>query len=52
MSKFLPLIVTVVASVSAAVFTPDFVAHHVGVFAGVNIAAQILHAALPSVFKN
>ena len=50
MSKYLPVIVTVVATISAAVFTPQFAAAHLTAFAVLNAAAQILHAALPQVF--
>ena len=51
MSKYLPIIITVIATVAAAILTPAFVAAHTSLFAGLNVAAQILHAALPSVFK-
>ena len=50
MPKYLPVVVTVVATVGAAVFTPDFILHHATAFAVANAAAQVLHAALPSVF--
>lgn len=50
MPKYLPVVVTVVATVGAAIFTPDFILHHVTAFAVANAAAQVLHAALPSVF--
>ena len=50
MSKYLPLLITVVASVAAAVGLPSLVAAHPVVFAVVNAAAMVLHAALPSVF--
>lgn len=50
MSKYLPLILTAVASAAAVVFTPAFVAKHVDVFAALAVAAQVLHAVLPSVF--
>ena len=51
-TKYLPLIVTLAGTVGAAVFTPDFVSHHPTAFVAVNAVAQILHAVLPSVFKN
>ena len=50
LTKALPVIVTVVATVGSAVFTPDFLVHHVTAYAVLNAAAQLLHAALPSVF--
>ena len=50
LAQFLPVIVTVVATVGAAIFTPDFILHHATAFAVANAAAQVLHAALPSVF--
>ncbi len=51
MSKYLPLILTVVGSAAAALFTPAFIAKHVDLFAALAIAAQVLHAVLPSVFS-
>ncbi len=50
MTKYLPIIVTVVASIAAAVGLPTLVASHPVVFAVLAAAAQVLHAALPSVF--
>jgi hypothetical protein len=50
MTKWIPVIVTVTATLGAAIFTPAFVAAHPALFAGFNVAAQFLHAALPSVF--
>jgi len=50
LGKVLPVIVTVAATLGAAVFTPDFIAHHVTAFVVLNAAAQVLHAALPSIF--
>jgi hypothetical protein len=52
LTKYFPLIVTLAGTVGAAVFTPDFVAHHPTVFIAVNAVAQILHSVLPSIFKN
>jgi hypothetical protein len=49
-TKVLPVFVTVVATVGSAVLTPDFLAHHVTAYAVLNATAQLLHAALPSVF--
>jgi hypothetical protein len=51
MNKYLPVAVTVVATIAAAIFTPAFISAHPGLFAGLNAAAQLLHAALPSVFS-
>lgn len=48
--KYLPLLVTVVGTISAAVLTPAFVSMHPVVFASLNAASMILHAALPAVF--
>ena len=48
--KYLPLIVTLTATIGAAIFTPGFVTAHPTVFLGINAAAQILHSALPSIF--
>jgi hypothetical protein len=45
-----PLLVTVGGTVGAAALTPAFISAHPLAFAVVNIVAQILHAALPSVF--
>jgi hypothetical protein len=50
MLKYLPLAVTLIATVGAAIFTPAFVAAHPTVFIVLNALAQILHAALPSIF--
>lgn len=50
MSKYLPVIVTIVATVAAALALPTVVASHPLVFAALTAAAQILHAALPSIF--
>jgi hypothetical protein len=50
MYKYLPVAVTVVATIAAAIFTPAFISAHPALFAGLNAAAQLLHAALPGVF--
>lgn len=50
MSKYLPIIITVVATLAAALGLPAYVAAHPLVFAVLNAAAMVLHAALPSVF--
>lgn len=50
LKAYIPLIITVVGTISAAIVTPQFVAAHPVWFAGLNVAAQLLHAALPSVF--
>ena len=47
MSKFLPIIVTIIATVSSAVAFPDFVAQHATAYAILNAIAQGLHALLP-----
>ena len=52
LTKYFPLIVTLAGTVGAALFTPDFIAHHVAVFAALSSVANILHAVLPSIFKN
>jgi hypothetical protein len=52
MNKYLRLGITVVGTIAAAIFTPSFVAAHPVAFAGVNAAAQLLHAALPSIFAS
>lgn len=50
MTKYLPVILTVLASIAAAVGLPNLVHSHLGIYAGLVAAAQILHAVLPSVF--
>lgn len=50
MSKYLPIALTVVASISAALALPSLVAAHPVVYAVLNAAAMVLHAALPSIF--
>lgn len=50
MTKYLPLIITLAGTLGAAFLTPAFIAAHPLVFVGVNAAAQVLHAALPSIF--
>lgn len=50
LKKYGAVIVTVVSTIAAAVFTPDFIAAHPQAFALLNVIAQVLHAALPSVF--
>jgi hypothetical protein len=50
LTKYFPLIITLAGTLGAAIFTPDFIAHHAAAFAAVNALAQVLHAALPSVF--
>jgi hypothetical protein len=51
MTKYLPVVITVLGTISAAVFTPQFLETPKGmeIFAALNVAAQILHAVLPSV---
>ena len=50
MTKWLPVIATIAATLGAAIFTPTFVTGHPVVFSVLNAAAMLLHAALPSVF--
>ncbi len=50
MKKYLPLVVTLAGTLGTAICTPTFVAAHPLVFVWVGAAAQILHAALPSIF--
>jgi len=51
-TKWLPILVTLCATVGAAVFTPAFISAHPVVFAVLNGIAMCLHAALPSVFTS
>lgn len=51
-TKWGPVVVTVAGTLGAAIFTPTFVSAHPTVFAALNAAAMILHAALPSVFTS
>ena len=48
--SWLPLIVTVAASVGAAILTPTFIGAHPVAFSVLNSVAMLLHAVLPSVF--
>jgi hypothetical protein len=50
MMKYVPLVVTLAATLGAAIFTPAWLAAHPQVVAGLAAAAQILHAVLPSIF--
>ena len=52
LKKYLPLAVTLVGTVGAAIFTPAFVQAHPTLFVVLNGAAQLLHSALPSVFPS
>ncbi|MGA9529300.1 MAG: hypothetical protein WBS24_14390 [Terriglobales bacterium] len=47
-----PLVCTVAGTIGAAIFTPAFISAHPMAFAWVNAAAQMLHAALPSIFNS
>ena len=47
-----PILVTLAGTLGAAIFTPQFIAAHPLAFAIVNMAAQLLHSVLPSVFQN
>lgn len=51
LQRYGPLLITLAGTVGAAVFTPAFIAAHPLAFAGVNMAAQLLHAVLPSIFQ-
>lgn len=46
-----PLICTIAGTVGAAFLTPTFVTAHPLMFAWITVAAQVLHAALPSIFE-
>jgi len=50
LKAYLPLIITMAGTLGAAIFTPAFIAAHPVVFACVVGVAQVLHAALPSIF--
>lgn len=50
MSKYLPLVISVIATVSAALALPSQVAAHPVIAMVLAAAAQVLHAALPSIF--
>lgn len=50
MSKYLPLALTVIGTVAAAVGLQGIVESHVVIYAVLTAVAQVLHAALPSVF--
>lgn len=50
MKKYIPVIITVAGTISAAVAFPSWVAAHATAFASLNVVAQVLHAVLPSVF--
>jgi hypothetical protein len=47
-TKWLPVIVTVLTTVGMALFTPAFVASHLTLLAVLNSIAQLLHSVLPS----
>ena len=51
LQQYSPLLITLAGTLGAAVFTPAFIAAHPLAFAGVNAAAQLLHAVLPSIFQ-
>jgi len=51
LKQYGPLAMTLAGTIGAAVFTPSFIAAHPMAFAWVNAAAQLLHAALPSIFQ-
>jgi len=50
MSKYLPIILTVVAAVGAGVGLPGLVSAHPTVAMSLAAIAAVLHAALPSIF--
>lgn len=51
MSKYLPVITTIGSTLAAALAAPDFVSHHLPLFAILNAVAQLLHSVLPSTVK-
>jgi len=51
LQQYGPLVCTIAGTIGAAFLTPTFIAAHPMVFAWVTVAAQVLHAALPSVFE-
>jgi hypothetical protein len=51
LQQYSPLIITLAGTLGAAFFTPAFISAHPLAFAGVNAAAQLLHAVLPSIFQ-
>lgn len=51
LKQYGPLLITLAGTIGAAIFTPAFISAHPLAFAGVNAAAQFLHAVLPSIFK-
>lgn len=50
MTKWLPIIVTVAGTLSAALAVPTLITAHPTAFAVLNALGMILHAVLPSVF--
>jgi hypothetical protein len=46
-----PLMITLAGTIGAAVFTPAFIGAHPFAFAAAGGIAQLLHAALPSIFE-
>lgn len=50
MAKYIPLIVTVVGTLAAALALPAYVSAHPLIYGVLLAVAQILHAALPSIF--
>lgn len=51
LKQYGPLLITLAATIGAAIFTPSFIAAHPVAFSAVNAAAQFLHAILPSIFQ-
>jgi hypothetical protein len=49
--KYGPVVITIAATIGAAIFTPAFILAHPVAFAWVNALAQLLHAMLPSIFQ-
>ena len=47
-TKYGAVIVTLLVTLGAAIFTPSFIQAHPVVFAVLNMAAQVLHSVLPS----
>jgi hypothetical protein len=50
LKQYGPVVLTLAATIGAAIFTPSFIAAHPLAFAWLNAAAQLLHAVLPSIF--
>ena len=51
LQQYGPLVCTVAGTIGAAFLTPAFISAHPVAFAWVGVAAQLLHAVLPSIFE-